>query len=89
MNATLMCKYVEFVADRLLLALGNPKHYDAANPFDFMDMISLRGKANFFERRVSEYSMANIQSPEHPPSTARTLCVLSYLCVRCRYDNMV
>ncbi|KAH9977981.1 ribonucleotide reductase [Lactifluus volemus] len=72
MNATLMCQYIEFVADRLLLALGNPKHYNATNPFDFMDMISLQGKANFFEKRVSEYSMANIQLPEQLPSTART-----------------
>jgi ribonucleoside-diphosphate reductase subunit M2 len=81
MNATLMCQYIEFVADRLLLALGNPKHYDTANPFDFMDMISLQGKANFFEKRVSEYSMASIRSPERPPSTSRILCALSYFCV--------
>lgn len=80
MNATLMCQYIEFVADRLLLALGNPKHYDTANPFDFMDMISLQGKANFFEKRVSEYSMASIRSPERPPSTSRILCALSYFC---------
>jgi ribonucleoside-diphosphate reductase subunit M2 len=80
MNATLMCQYIEFVADRLLLALGNPKHYDTANPFDFMDMISLQGKANFFEKRVSEYSMASMRSPERPPSTSRILCALSYFC---------
>jgi len=77
MNATLMCQYIEFVADRLLLALGNTKHYNATNPFDFMDLISLQGKANFFERRVSEYSMANIPSSERPPKSTRTLCVSS------------
>jgi ribonucleoside-diphosphate reductase subunit M2 len=70
-----MCQYIEFVADRLLLALGNAKHYNTTNPFDFMDLISLQGKANFFERRVSEYSMASIPrpSPEQRPNTTRTL----------------
>jgi ribonucleoside-diphosphate reductase subunit M2 len=58
-NAELMCQYIEFVADRLLLALGNDKHYHATNPFDFMDMISLQGKTNFFEKRVSDYRKAN------------------------------
>ncbi|KAF8505579.1 beta subunit of ribonucleotide reductase [Russula emetica] len=71
MNASLMCQYIEFVADRLLLALGNPKHYNATNPFDFMDLISLQGKANFFERRVSEYSKVSIRPPEQPPNIAR------------------
>ena len=51
-----MRQYIEFVADRLLQALGNEKHYHVANPFDFMDMISLEGKTNFFEKRVSEYA---------------------------------
>ena len=60
MNADLMCQYIEFVADRLLVALGNEKHYRATNPFDFMDMISLQGKTNFFEKRVSEYAIANV-----------------------------
>jgi len=72
-----MCQYIEFVADRLLLALGNPKHYNATNPFDFMDLISLQGKANFFERRVSEYSKVSIWPPEQSPNIARTLYVLS------------
>ncbi|KAJ3504995.1 hypothetical protein NLJ89_g7649 [Agrocybe chaxingu] len=48
MNANLMCQYIEFVADRLLTSLGNDKHYGSSNPFDFMDMISLQGKTNFF-----------------------------------------
>ncbi|KAJ7599038.1 ribonucleotide reductase small subunit [Mycena floridula] len=60
MNATLMRQYIEFVADRLLVALGNSKVYNSTNPFDFMDMISLQGKTNFFEKRVSEYSKAGI-----------------------------
>ncbi|KAL4074118.1 ribonucleotide reductase [Scleroderma yunnanense] len=60
MNATLMCQYIEFVADRLLVSLGNDKVYNVTNPFDFMDMISLQGKTNFFEKRVSDYSKANV-----------------------------
>ena len=55
MNAELMCQYIEFVADRLLIALGNPKVYHSKNPFPFMEMISVQGKTNFFEKRVSEY----------------------------------
>ena len=60
MNAKLMCQYIEFVADRLLVALGNEKVYNSTNPFDFMDMISLQGKTNFFEKRVSDYQKANV-----------------------------
>jgi len=60
MNAKLMRQYIEFVADRLLVSLGNEKVYNATNPFDFMDMISLQGKTNFFEKRVSDYSKANV-----------------------------
>ena len=56
MNSKLMCTYIEFVADRLLQALGYRKVYHSRNPFDFMDMISMQGKTNFFEKRVSEYS---------------------------------
>ena len=62
MNATLMCQYIEFVADRLLVALGDPKVYNVSNPFDFMDMISLQGKTNFFEKRVSDYSKAGVNA---------------------------
>ena len=61
MNAKLMTQYIEFVADRLLNQLGYPKKYNAKNPFDFMEMISLEGKTNFFEKRVSEYSLANLE----------------------------
>lgn len=62
MNAKLMRQYIEFVADRLLVALGNDKHYNSTNPFDFMDMISLQGKTNFFEKRVSDYSKAGVNT---------------------------
>lgn len=60
MNADLMCQYIEFVADRLLSELGCPKAYNSTNPFDFMDMISLQGKTNFFEKRVGEYQKAGV-----------------------------
>ncbi|KAJ1737516.1 Ribonucleotide-diphosphate reductase (RNR), small subunit [Coemansia sp. Benny D160-2] len=60
MNAKLMCQYIEFVADRLLVALGQPKKYQVSNPFDFMDMISMQGKTNFFEKRVSDYQKAGV-----------------------------
>ncbi len=60
MNAKLMCQYIEFVADRLLQSLGYPKIYNSANPFDFMEMISLQGKTNFFEKRVSEYKKSGV-----------------------------
>ncbi|WVR03373.1 hypothetical protein IAU60_000364 [Kwoniella sp. DSM 27419] len=60
MNAKLMCQYIEFVADRLLVALGNDKIWNVSNPFDFMEMISLQGKANFFESRVSAYSKSGV-----------------------------
>lgn len=70
MNADLMCQYIEFVADRLLVALGCPKHYNSTNPFDFMDMISLQGKTNFFEKRVSDYSKAGVKTATTAPSAA-------------------
>jgi ribonucleoside-diphosphate reductase beta chain len=60
MNAVLMQQYIEFVADRLLAELGNDKIYNASNPFDFMEMISLQGKTNFFEKRVAEYQKSGV-----------------------------
>lgn len=72
MNAELMCQYIEFVADRLLVSFGNEKVYKATNPFDFMDMISLQGKANFFERRVSDYSKANFTRSTRSSDTLST-----------------
>ena len=59
MNSKLMSQYIEFVADRLLVQLGCTKEYKSVNPFDFMEMISLEGKTNFFEKRVSEYSLSS------------------------------
>src|SRR5258705_3223685 len=62
MNAKMMSQYIEFVADRLLVALGCPKVYNSHNPFDFMEMISLQGKTNFFEKRVAEYQKSGVMS---------------------------
>lgn len=62
MNAEMMQQYIEFVADRLLVALGCPKAYNATNPFPWMEMISLQGKTNFFEKRVSEYQKSGVTS---------------------------
>jgi ribonucleoside-diphosphate reductase subunit M2 len=60
MNSELMNQYIEFVSDRLLVALGQPKVYNTTNPFDWMEMISLQGKTNFFEKRVSDYQRAGV-----------------------------
>jgi ribonucleoside-diphosphate reductase subunit M2 len=62
MNAAQMSQYIEFCADRLLDALGHDKVYGASNPFDWMEMISLPGKTNFFERRVGEYQRARVMA---------------------------
>ncbi len=60
MNAELMAQYIEFVADRLLQSLGNEKVYGTSNPFSFMDMISIQGKTNFFEKRVGDYQKSGV-----------------------------
>ncbi len=62
MNSDLMSQYIEFVADRLLAELNCPKQFNVTNPFDFMDMISIQGKTNFFEKRVAEYQKAGVLS---------------------------
>jgi len=64
MNAKLMSQYIEFVADRWLVELGYDKVYNAANPFDFMEMISLQGKTNFFEKRVGDYQKSGVLNAE-------------------------
>lgn len=64
MNAVLMTQYLEFVADRLLVELGCDREYNVANPFDFMDMISLQGKTNFFEKKVAEYQKSGVKVSE-------------------------
>ncbi len=75
MNADLMQQYIEFVADRLLVDLNMEKHYNATNPFDFMEMISLEGKTNFFENRVSEYKKAGVNSDSTGSAQSRTFTV--------------
>lgn len=64
MNSKLMTQYLEFVTDRLLVEMECEKEYNATNPFDFMDMISLQGKTNFFEKRVSEYQKAGVTNKD-------------------------
>jgi len=63
MNGEMMREYIEFVADRLLVALGFPKIYLTKNPFDWMELISIDGKTNFFEKRVGEYQKSGVCSP--------------------------
>jgi ribonucleoside-diphosphate reductase beta chain len=63
-NCGMMCQYIEFVADHLLGSLGVSKLYDATNPFDWMEMISLEGKTNFFEKRVGEYQKAGVMNTQ-------------------------
>jgi ribonucleoside-diphosphate reductase subunit M2 len=72
MNATLMKQYIEFVADRLLVALGNEKVYKVSNPFDFMENISLGGKTNFFEKRVADYQKAGVMGSTQKKDDAAT-----------------
>ena len=64
MNAKLMTQYLEFVTDRLLVEFQCEKEFNVTNPFDFMDMINLQGKTNFFEKRVSEYQKAGVLNKE-------------------------
>ena len=64
MNSDLMTQYLEFVTDRLLTELGCSKEFNTSNPFDFMDMISLQRKTNFFEGRVAEYRKAGVKTNE-------------------------
>ena len=64
MNSVLMTQYLEFVTDRLLVELGCSREFNAANPFDFMDMINLQGKTNFFEKKVAEYQKSGVKVTE-------------------------
>ncbi|CAJ1410528.1 unnamed protein product [Effrenium voratum] len=73
MNKELMTQYIEFVADRLLTALGHSKLFGASNPFDWMELISLQGKTNFFEKRVGEYQKAGVMGGEGGPLNAFSL----------------
>ena len=69
MNSELMKQYIEFVADRWISELGYKKVYNAANPFDFMEMISLQGKTNFFEKRVGDYQKAGVMGNKEGSNT--------------------
>ena len=71
MNAALMSQYIEFVADRLLRDLGYRPLYGSKNPFDWMDMISLEGKTNFFEKRVGEYQKSGVMASLSEDATSR------------------
>ena len=62
MNKDMMSQYIRFVADRLLMALGYERYYNVRNPFDWMELISLQGKTNFFEKRVGEYQKSGVMS---------------------------
>lgn len=73
MNSDLMSQYLEFVTDRLLVELGCPKQYNSTNPFDFMEMISLQGKTNFFEKRVGDYQKAGVMKDKDDTSDSRAL----------------
>ncbi len=65
MNSVLMSQYIEFVADRLVVALGYSKIYNVVNPFEWMESQSMQGKTNFFEKRVAEYSLAGFSNGEN------------------------
>ena len=73
MNSTLMTQYIKFIADRLLFTLGVPKKYHVENPFEWMDMISLQGKTNFFEKRVGDYQKAGVKQVGAAAENARKL----------------
>lgn len=65
MNAAMMNQYIEFVADHLITSLGLPRKYNAANPFDWMELISMQGKTNFFEKRVGDYQKAGVMADKN------------------------
>merc|ERR1719382_1035382 len=75
MNSELMTRYIEFVADRLLTALGHTKLFGSTNPFDWMELISLQGKTNFFEKRVGEYQKAGVMASTGSQEDAKGFCL--------------
>lgn len=77
MNSKLMCQYIEYVADRWIVSLGYPKLYNAINPFDFMELISLQGKTNFFEKRVGEYQKNGVTASTKSQSAVNNLFSLN------------
>ena len=70
-NSELMMKYIEFVSDHLMTTLGHSKIFGASNPFDWMELISLQGKTNFFEKRVGEYQKAGVMTSNNPKESTR------------------
>ena len=78
MNDKLMVLYIKFCADRLLLALGRAtKYYNVANPFEWMDLISMEGKSNFFERRVGDYQKAGVMPGADGKTTGKVFTLES------------
>merc|ERR1712078_295933 len=77
MNNELMTQYIEFVADRLLTALGHSKIFDAKNPFDWMELISLQGKTNFFEKRGGEYQKAGVMTSGNAQEESKAFRLMS------------
>merc|ERR1711920_1063176 len=75
MNSELMTRYIEFVADRLLSALGHSKLFGSTNPFDWMELISLQGKTNFFEKRVGEYQKAGVMASTASQEESKAFCL--------------
>jgi ribonucleotide reductase beta subunit family protein with ferritin-like domain len=75
MNSRLMQQYIEFVSDRLVMALGYDKIYNVKNPFDWMELISLQGKTNFFEKRVGEYQKSGVMGSLSEGGNSRVFCV--------------
>lgn len=71
MNGVLMSKYIEFVSDRLLVALGQQKCYNTPNPFEWMELISLQGKSNMFERKVTEYTQSGVSVDKYGAKKVR------------------
>ena len=87
MNSDLMSQYIEFVADRLVVQLGYSKIYNTANPFDFMEMISMEGKTNFFEKRVMEYSKAGVGRKGEDGIYFGRRFLKNSCTMRCTYSN--
>ena len=77
MNSKLMCEYIEYVADRWIVSLGYPKLYNAINPFDFMELISLQGKTNFFEKKVAEYQKNGVNNSSKSATSSTSLFSLT------------
>ena len=89
MNSIPMRQHIKFAADCLLVSFGNDKAYNVANPFDFMDMISLQGKTNFFEKCVSDYSKARINHLSTPTVKADSSHKALYVVLHLHIDTLL